>query len=184
MVGGLGSRGGSSFLLRPRSSSTTGVACFLRVLLVFLHLSCVPDDCWQDVAANVVVLGSGMFRRSLVGFAGDDALRFGWLRSSSYLALCSRRLPECLRYRNKLWKSFLHSTGAGSAASCDRSWCTCATDHGEIGGDSACAFHRGAVVAFRATDYGENVDAIQLVHLHCGAARGRANATDHEDLRC
>ena len=50
------------------------------------------------------------------------------------------------------------------------------------GGDSACAFHRCAVVAFRATDYGENVEVIQLVHLHCGADRGRVNATDHEGL--
>ena len=40
------------------------------------------------------------------------------------------------------------------------------------------------IVAFSATDYGENVEVIQLVHFYCGAGRGRANATDHEDLRC
>ena len=90
---------GSSFLLWPRLSLTTGAACFLLVLLVFLHLSCVPDDCRQEVAANVVVLGNGMFRRRLVGFAGDDAFRAvfpclsaflgrrGGGRSSSFLAL-------------------------------------------------------------------------------------------------
>ena len=53
---------------------------------------------------------------------------------------------------------------------------------GNCGGDSACAFHRGAFVAFRATDYGENLEVIQLVHLYCGADRGRVNATDHEGL--
>ena len=50
------------------------------------------------------------------------------------------------------------------------------------GGDSACAFHRGAVVAFRATDYGENLEVIRLAHLYCAADRGRVNATDHEGL--
>ena len=40
---------------------------------------------------------------------------------------------------------------------------------GNCGADSACAFHRGAVAAFRATDYGENLEVIQLVHLYCGA---------------
>ena len=39
-------------------------------------------------------------------------------------------------------------------------------------------------VAFSATDYGENVEVIQLVHFYCGADRGRANAKEHEDLRC
>ena len=53
---------------------------------------------------------------------------------------------------------------------------------GNCGGDSACAFHCGAVVAFRATDYGGNLEVIQLVHLYCGADRGRVNATDHEGL--
>ena len=74
-----------------------------------------------------------MFRRRLVGFASDDAFRavfpclsaflvedgvaalvvvsgsgmhFHGFAVFSHLALCSRRLPECLRYRNKLWKSF------------------------------------------------------------------------------
>ena len=53
---------------------------------------------------------------------------------------------------------------------------------GNCGGDSACAFHCGAVVAFRATEYGENLEVIQLVHLNCGADRGRVNTTDHEGL--
>ena len=38
------------------------------------------------------------------------------------------------------------------------------------------------IVASSATVYGENVEVIQLVHFYCGADRGRANATDHEDL--
>ena len=53
---------------------------------------------------------------------------------------------------------------------------------GNCGGDSACAFHCGEVVAFRAPDYGEHLEVIQLGHLYCGADRGRVNATDHEGL--
>ena len=144
-------------------------------LLVTIHfalcsLACRPFGDEEGVAALVVVSGSGMHSN---GFAGIFAPR------AMFPTIAG--VPQI---QEQIVEVVLHSTGAGSAASCDRSCCACTTDHGDIGGDSACAFHHGAVVAFRATDYGENVEVIQLVHFHCGADRGRANATDHEDLRC
>ena len=40
------------FSLLPRSSSTTAVVCILLVLLVLMHLGCVPDDCGRSACTR------------------------------------------------------------------------------------------------------------------------------------
>ena len=139
------------------------MAYFLRVLLVFLHLSCVPDDCRQEVAALVVVLGSGMFRRRLVDFAGDDAFRAvfpglsaflgrkrGWLRSSSVSGSGMNGFADIFAPRAVFPTIDCPSpsdtvTNCGSrftfhrrglAASCYRSWYSVPQIMGNCGGDS------------------------------------------------
>ena len=120
------------------------------------------------VATLVVNNGSGMHS---IGFAGIFAPR------AMFPTIAG--VPQI---QELIVEVVLHSIGGDQqhrvtdrGMQYHRSW-------GNCGGDSACAFHRDAVVAFRATDYGENVEVIQLVHLYCGADRGRANATDHKDL--
>ena len=39
-----------------------------------------------------------------------------------------------------------------------------------------------SIMVCSTTDHWEIVEVIQLVHLYCGADRGRVNATDHEGL--
>ena len=66
---------------------------------------------------------------------------------------------QCLRYRNKLWK-FVYIP------------------------QERVQQHRGADRGVPVVQIMAKVEVIQLVHFYCGADRGRASATDHEDLRC
>ena len=95
----------------------------------------------------------------------------------------SRHVPDDCRSASDAGTkcgSVLHSTGAGSAASRDRSWCTCTTDRGEIGSDPACALIVEQIVAVPLpqimrtcdADASEQLDAVYVgVHFspsfHC-----------------
>ena len=156
----------SHFSLSPRSSSFSAVACSggdWLILLVTMHfalcsLACRPFWVEEGVATHVVDHGSGLFS---TGFAGIFAPRVMFPSIAG--------VPQV---QEQTVEVVLHSTGGDQQRRVTDRGMQYHRSLGNCGGDSACAFHRGAVVAFRATDYGENLEVIQLVHLYCGADRG------------
>ena len=120
------------------------------------------------IATLVVNNGSGMHSS---GFAGIFAPR------AMFPTIAG--VPQI---QEQIVEVVLHSTGGDQQHRVTDRGFQYHRSLGNCGGDSACAFHCGVVVAFRATDSGENLEVIQLVHLYCGADRGRVNATDHEGL--
>ena len=153
-----------------RSSSFSAVACSggdWLILLVTMHfalcsLACRPFWVEEEVATHVVDHGSGLFS---TGFAGIFAPR------SMFPSIAG--VPQV---QEQIVEVVLHSTGGDQQHRVTDRGMQYHRSLGNSGGDSACAFHRGA------TDYGENLEVIHLVHLYCGADRGRVNAADHEGL--